>query len=116
MYVVREYVVEQIPAKRVDCDRIQVDDVDDLDDVGARLFMHIFPKIRSISFWRTCCRRYISNVSPRGIYTITRVAAEVIACEGVEAATVRRVSAVAGYSTSIVTYYFADKHELLLAA
>ena len=47
---------------------------------------------------------------------IARVAAEVIACEGVEAATVRRVSAAAGYSTSIVTYYFSGKHELLLAA
>jgi TetR/AcrR family transcriptional repressor of bet genes len=47
---------------------------------------------------------------------IAEVTAEVIAREGVEAATVRRIAAAAGYSTSIVTYYFADKHELLVAA
>src|ERR1700742_2797180 len=47
---------------------------------------------------------------------IAEVTAEVIAREGVEAATVRRISATAGCSTSIVTYYFADKHELLLSA
>ncbi len=39
-----------------------------------------------------------------------------IAREGLEAATVRRIAAEVGFSTTIVTHYFADKQELLLWA
>jgi len=45
---------------------------------------------------------------------IARVAMGLIAREGLEAATVRRIAAEAGFSTTIVTHYFADKQELLL--
>ena len=47
---------------------------------------------------------------------IAEVTANVIAAEGVDAATIRRIAAELGYSTSIVTYYFADKQELLMSA
>ena len=39
--------------------------------------------------------------------------AEVIAREGLEAATIRRISAELGGPTKIITYYFSDKQELL---
>lgn len=44
---------------------------------------------------------------------IAEIAAEVIAREGLEAATIRRISAELGGPTKIVTYYFPDKQELL---
>lgn len=47
---------------------------------------------------------------------IAQVAIGLIAREGLEAATVRRIAAEVGFSTTIVTHYFADKHELLLWA
>ncbi len=47
---------------------------------------------------------------------IAQVAMGLIAREGLEAATVRRVAAEVGFSTTIVTHYFADKQELLLWA
>jgi AcrR family transcriptional regulator len=47
---------------------------------------------------------------------IAQVAMGLIAREGLEAATVRRIAAEVGFSTTIVTHYFADKHELLLWA
>lgn len=46
---------------------------------------------------------------------VTQVAAEVIANEGVEALTFRRIAAEAGTSTAIVSRYFDDKQDLLLA-
>jgi AcrR family transcriptional regulator len=46
-------------------------------------------------------------------HQIAEVTAAVIAREGLEAATIRRISAEFGGPTKIVTYYFADKHELL---
>lgn len=42
------------------------------------------------------------------------LAADLIAREGLEAATIRRLAELAGYSTTIVTHYFASKHALLL--
>lgn len=47
---------------------------------------------------------------------IAQVAIGLIAREGLEAATVRRIAAEVGFSTTIVTHYFADKQELLLWA
>jgi AcrR family transcriptional regulator len=47
---------------------------------------------------------------------IAEVTADVIAREGINSATVRRIAAELNCSTSIVTYYFADKHELLISA
>jgi TetR/AcrR family transcriptional regulator, transcriptional repressor of bet genes len=44
---------------------------------------------------------------------IAEVTAEVIAREGREAATIRRISAELGGPTKIITYYFSDKQELL---
>ena len=45
---------------------------------------------------------------------VAKVAVDVIANEGLEAATVRNIAAKAGYSTTIITHYFNDKAELLL--
>jgi TetR/AcrR family transcriptional regulator, transcriptional repressor of bet genes len=47
---------------------------------------------------------------------IAGIAADVIAREGLDAATVRRIAAEAGFSTTIVTHYFANKDEVLLWA
>lgn len=48
--------------------------------------------------------------------TIATAAAELIAEEGVEAATMKRIGARAGGTTGAVTHYFRDKDELVLAA
>jgi len=47
---------------------------------------------------------------------IAEIAARVIARDGLEAATVRHIAAEVGFSTTIVTHYFANKDELLLHA
>jgi AcrR family transcriptional regulator len=47
---------------------------------------------------------------------IAEVCVDVVGREGLEAATIRRIAAEVGYSTTIVTHYFADKQELLLWA
>ena len=44
---------------------------------------------------------------------IAEVTAAVIAHEGLDAATIRRIAAELGGPTKIITYYFAEKHELL---
>jgi AcrR family transcriptional regulator len=44
---------------------------------------------------------------------IARVAVDVIAREGLQAATIRRIAAEVGFSTTVVTHYFAEKQELL---
>jgi AcrR family transcriptional regulator len=44
---------------------------------------------------------------------IAEVTAEVISREGLEAATIRRISAELAGPTKIITYYFSDKQELL---
>jgi AcrR family transcriptional regulator len=46
---------------------------------------------------------------------VTDLAGRLVADEGVGAVTFRRVAAVAGTSTAIVSTYFADKRDLLLA-
>jgi AcrR family transcriptional regulator len=47
---------------------------------------------------------------------VAEVACDLIASEGVEATTVRRVAEAANCSTTIVSHYFANKHQLLLFA
>ena len=47
---------------------------------------------------------------------IARIAADLIAEHGLDAATIRQVAAAAGYSTTVVTHYFASKRAMLLAA
>ena len=49
-------------------------------------------------------------------WKIAEIAADIIARDGLDATTVRRVAAEAGFSTTIVTHYFAEKQELLLWA
>jgi AcrR family transcriptional regulator len=44
---------------------------------------------------------------------IAEVAFELIAREGLDAATIRRIAAEVGYSTTAITHYFAEKQELL---
>lgn len=48
-------------------------------------------------------------------HDLTDAAARVIARSGPEAATMRAVAAEAGWTTGVLTHYFRDKHELLLA-
>lgn len=48
--------------------------------------------------------------------TIATAAAELIAEEGVEAATMKRIGARSGGTSGAVTHYFADKDEVILAA
>ena len=45
---------------------------------------------------------------------LARIAADLIAAEGLDAATVRRLAEAAGFSTKVVSHYFADKRALLL--
>jgi AcrR family transcriptional regulator len=47
---------------------------------------------------------------------IADVTVGIIAREGLEAATVRRIAAEVECSTTVITHYFSDKHELLLWA
>lgn len=47
---------------------------------------------------------------------IARIAADLIAARGLDAATIRQVAAAAGYSTTVVTHYFTHKRAMLLAA
>jgi TetR/AcrR family transcriptional repressor of bet genes len=46
---------------------------------------------------------------------IAEIALGVIAREGLESATIRRIAAEVGYSTAVVTYYFENKQDLLLS-
>jgi AcrR family transcriptional regulator len=48
--------------------------------------------------------------------SVSRVIFDVIAREGLEAATIRRIASEVGFSTAVVTHYFADKNEMLLSA
>jgi TetR/AcrR family transcriptional repressor of bet genes len=47
---------------------------------------------------------------------IAEVAFDVIAREGLDAATIRRIAAEVGYSTTVITHYFSDKQQLLVWA
>lgn len=49
-------------------------------------------------------------------YKIEQVTIDLVACEGLAAATMRRIAAEAGASTTAITHYFDDKDELLLSA
>ena len=44
---------------------------------------------------------------------IAEIALGIIAREGIEAATIRRIAAEVGYSTAVVTHYFENKQDLL---
>lgn len=46
---------------------------------------------------------------------VARTAADLVAAGGVEALTTRNVAEAAGYSTAVVSHYFVDKDDLLLA-
>ena len=46
---------------------------------------------------------------------IAGIALGIIAREGIEAATIRRIAAELGYSTAVVTYYFENKQDLLFS-
>lgn len=48
--------------------------------------------------------------------TISSAAAELIAEEGIEATTMKRIGARAGRTTGAVTHYFTDKNDVVLAA
>lgn len=47
-------------------------------------------------------------------HDIAEIAIDLIAREGLEAATIRRIAGEAQFSTTAITYYFADKQQLLL--
>ena len=47
---------------------------------------------------------------------VAAVAADLIAQRGLDGVSVRDVAAAGGYSTTVVTHYFASKRELLLHA
>ncbi|WP_299310320.1 TetR/AcrR family transcriptional regulator [uncultured Croceicoccus sp.] len=47
---------------------------------------------------------------------IARISADLISEHGLQAATIRKVAACAGFSTTVVTHYFANKRAMLLAA
>jgi AcrR family transcriptional regulator len=47
---------------------------------------------------------------------VATITIDLVAREGIEAATIRRIAAEAGFSTAAITHYFADKQELLLWA
>lgn len=47
---------------------------------------------------------------------IADIVLRVITQDGLEAATVRRIAAEVGFSTAVVTYYFANKSDLLFSA
>ena len=46
---------------------------------------------------------------------VAQRAVEVVAAEGIDALTARHVAAASGFSTAVVSHYFADKDDLLLA-
>lgn len=46
---------------------------------------------------------------------IAAIALDLIARDGIEAATIRRIAAEVGYSTAVVTYYFDNKRDLLVS-
>jgi AcrR family transcriptional regulator len=55
--------------------------------------------------------KYVDHTTRRQF--VTDVAADIIAVHGVEALTVRNVAAAAGFSTAVVSHYFADKRDLV---
>ena len=58
----------------------------------------------------------ISSKADERRHDAITAAINVIAREGIEAATIRRIANEIGSSTATITYYFANKHELLLAS
>jgi AcrR family transcriptional regulator len=57
--------------------------------------------------------RYVDHDARRDL--VARVAADLVAEEGLEALTVRRVAEAAGHSTTVVSHYFADRRDLVRA-
>ncbi|MDB5724201.1 MAG: hypothetical protein JWQ16_955, partial [Novosphingobium sp.] len=45
---------------------------------------------------------------------IAAITIDLVAAEGIEAATIRRIAAKAGFSTTAVTAYFTDKQDLVI--
>lgn len=56
--------------------------------------------------------RYVDHAARRDL--VARVAADLAADEGLEAMTVRRVAQAAGFSTTVVSHYFADRRDLMV--
>jgi len=46
---------------------------------------------------------------------VARIAAELVVTDGIDALTTRHVAQAAGFSTAVVSHYFSDKEDLLLA-
>ena len=46
---------------------------------------------------------------------VAAIAADIVAARGIDALTIRNVAETAGFSTAIVSHYFADKRDLLIA-
>src|SRR4051794_10907486 len=57
--------------------------------------------------------RYVDHEARRR--HVASIAADLVARQGVDALTVRRVADAAGYSTAVVSHYFEDKRDLLLS-
>lgn len=55
--------------------------------------------------------RYVDHAARRDL--VARVAADLAADQGLEAMTVRRVAQAAGFSTTVVSHYFADRRDLM---
>jgi AcrR family transcriptional regulator len=55
--------------------------------------------------------RYVDHDARRDL--VAGVAADLVAEEGLEALTVRRVAQAAGHSTTVVSHYFADRRDLV---
>lgn len=57
--------------------------------------------------------RYVDHAARRDL--VARIAADLAADEGLEALTVRRVADAAGFSTTVVSHYFVDRRDLMVA-
>lgn len=68
----------------------------------------LYAALRSLSM-----PRQVDHAQRRDL--VARVAADLVAAEGVDALTVRRVAEAAGHSTTVVSHYFADRRDLVLS-
>lgn len=57
--------------------------------------------------------RYVDHAARRR--HMAAIAAELVGTRGLEALTFRNLAAAAGSSTTVLTHYFADKHDLMLS-
>ncbi|HEU0102516.1 MAG TPA: TetR/AcrR family transcriptional regulator [Mycobacteriales bacterium] len=57
--------------------------------------------------------RFVDHAARRDL--VARAAADLAADEGLDALTVRRVAQAAGFSTTVVSHYFTDRRDLMVA-